>query len=58
MMMCGVGLVDRMSTDVPPDMMGVVGKIKYIKYIEDMIIQSWLQWYGHVGSCVKTWIKH
>ena len=48
MMMCGVGLVERMSTDVPPDRMGVVVKI------EDMIIQSWLQWYGHVASCVKT----
>ena len=41
-MMCGVRLVDRVSTDVLCDRMGVVVKI------EDMIIQSQLQWYGHV----------
>ena len=48
MMMYGVRLVDRMSTDVLRDRMGVVVKV------EDMIKQSWLQWYGHVGSCVET----
>ena len=39
-MMCGV--VDRVSTDVLRDSVGVVVKI------EDMIIQSCLWWYGHV----------
>ena len=38
---CGVRLVDRVSTDVLRDRMGVVVKI-------DMIIQSLLQWHGHV----------
>ena len=38
--MCGVRLVDRVSTDVLRDRMGVAVKI------EDMIIQSCLQWYG------------
>ena len=38
--MCGV--VDRVSTDVLRDSVGVVVKI------EDMIIQSCLWWYGHV----------
>ena len=43
MMMCRVRLVDRKSTDdVLRDSMGVVVKI------EDMILQSCLQWYGHV----------
>ena len=37
-MMCGVRLVDSVSTDV----LGVVVKI------EDMIIQSHLRWYGHI----------
>ena len=41
-MMCRVRLVDRVSADVFCDMVGVVVKI------EDMIIQSCLQWYGHV----------
>ena len=41
-MMCGVRLAARMSTDVLLDRVGVVVKI------EDMIIQSPLQWYGHV----------
>ena len=41
-MMCGVRLVDRVSTDFICDRVGVVVKI------EDMIIQSHLQWYGHV----------
>ena len=41
-MMHGVRLVDRVSTDVLQDRVGVVVKI------EDMIIQSCLQWYGHV----------
>ena len=40
--MCGVRLVDRVSTDVLRDRVGVVVKI------EDMIIQSRLRWYGHV----------
>ena len=41
-MMCGVRLVDRISTDVLRDRVGVAVKI------EDMIIQSRLSWYGHV----------
>ena len=41
-MMCGVKLVDRVSTDVLRDRVGVVVKIG------DMIIQSCLQWYGHI----------
>ena len=41
-MMCGVRLVDRVSTDVLRNRMGVVVKV------EDMIIQSHLRWYGHV----------
>ena len=41
MMMCGVRLNDRASTDVLCDRVGVVVKI------EDVIIQSCLQWYGH-----------
>ena len=41
-MMCGVRLVDRVSTDVLCDRLGVVVKN------EDMIIQSCLWWYGHV----------
>ena len=40
-MMCGVRLVDRVSTDVLRDRLGVVLKI------ED-IIQSRLRWYAHV----------
>ena len=40
-MMYGVRLVDRVSTDVFRDRVGVVVKI------EDMIIQSCLRWYGH-----------
>ena len=40
--MSGVRLVNRVLTDVLRDVVGVVGKI------EDMIIQSRLQWYGHV----------
>ena len=39
--MCGVRLVDRVSTDVLCDTVGVVVKI------ENMIIQSRLRWYGH-----------
>ena len=42
MRMCGVRLVDRMSTDVLQDRVGVTVKIK------DVIIWSHLQWYGHV----------
>ena len=41
-MMCGVRLVDRVSTDVLSDRVGVVVKI------EDMVIQSRLRWYSHV----------
>ena len=41
-MVCWVILVDRVSTDVLRDMMGVVVKI------QDMIIQSYLRWYGHI----------
>ena len=41
-MMCVVRLVDRMLTDVLRDRVGVVVKI------EDLIIQSYLQWYSHV----------
>ena len=41
-MMCRVRLVDRVSTDVLCDRLGVVVKN------EDMIIQSCLWWYGHV----------
>ena len=41
-MMCWVRLVDRVSTDVLRDRVGVAVKI------EDMIIQSRLSWYGHV----------
>ena len=44
--MCGVGLVDRVSNDVLRDRVGVVVKI------EDMIIQSRLR--GTVMSCVET----
>ena len=39
-MMCGVRLVDRVSTDILLDRVGVVVKIK------DMIIQSRLRRYG------------
>ena len=42
MMMCGVRLVDRVSTDVLQDRVGAFVKL------EDMIIQSCLRWYGHV----------
>ena len=40
-MMCWMRLVDRVSTDVLQDKVGVVK-------IEDIIIQSRLRWYGHV----------
>ena len=40
-MIGGVRLVDRVSTDVLHNRVGVV-------VIEDMIIQSRLRWYGHV----------
>ena len=40
--MCGVRLVDRVSTEVLWDRVGIVVKI------EGVIIQSHLQWYGHV----------
>ena len=41
-MMCGVRLVDRVSTDVLRDKVGVAVMIK------DSIIQRRLRWYGHV----------
>ena len=41
-MVCWVRLVDRVSTDVFRDRVGLVVKI------EDLIIQSRLRWYGHV----------
>ena len=41
-MMCGVSLVDRVSTDVLRDKVGVVVTIK------DSIIQRCLRWSGHV----------
>ena len=41
-MMCGVRLVDRVSTDVLQDKVGVVVTIK------DLIIKRRLRWYGHV----------
>ena len=40
-------LVEGISTDVLHDRMGVAD-------IEDIIIQSCLQWNGHVGACVKS----
>ena len=40
--MCGVRLVDKVSTDVLRDRVSVIVKI------EGMIIQSRLRWYGHV----------
>ena len=42
-MMCGVRLVERVSTDVLRDRMGVAVKI------EDMIVQNRLGW-----SCMET----
>ena len=41
-MTCRVRMVDTVLTDVLSDRVGVVVKM------EDMIIQSCLQWYGHV----------
>ena len=41
-MMCGVRLVDRVSTDALQDRVGVVVMIEYF------IIQRCLRWYGHV----------
>ena len=41
-MICGVRLVDRMSTDMLRDKVGVVVKTK------DVVIQSCLWCYGHV----------
>ena len=41
-MMCGVRLVDRVSTNVLRDRVDIVAKI------EDMIIQHHLRWHGHV----------
>ena len=40
--MCGVRLVDRVLIDLICDRVGVVAMI------EDMILQSCLQWYDHV----------
>ena len=41
-MMCGVRLVDLVSTDVLRDRVGLAVNT------EDMILQSSLRWYGHV----------
>ena len=41
-MICQMRLIDRVSTDVLRDRVGVEVKI------EDMIIQSRLRWYGHL----------
>ena len=41
-MMCGMRLVDRVSTNVLRDRVDIVVKI------EDMIIQRHLRWHGHV----------
>ena len=41
-MMCGVRLIDRVSTDLLRDKVGIAVKI------EDIIIQCLLRWYGHV----------
>ena len=40
-MVCGARLIDRTSTDVLRDRVGLVVKT------EDLIIQSRLRWYGH-----------
>ena len=41
-MMCGMRLVDSKSADILWDRVGVIVKIK------DLIIQSYLRWFGHV----------
>ena len=41
-MMCGLRLVDRVSTEILRERVGVAVKIK------DLVIQSRLRWYGHV----------
>ena len=41
-MMCGVRLVDRVSTD------GLLDRVSVVVKFEDMTIQSRLPWYGHV----------
>ena len=41
-MMCGVRLVDRVSTDFLCNRVGIVVKI------QEMIIQSRVRWYSHV----------
>ena len=50
-MMCGVRLVDRVSTDVLCDRLGVVAKT------EDVIIQSRLRWYGHIMSSIPKYVR-
>ena len=50
-MMCGVRLVDRVSTDVFCDRVGVVVKI------ENMIIQSRLRWHVHVRGGINSQFK-
>ena len=47
---CGVRLVDRVSTDVLCDRVSVDVKI------ENMIIQSLLRWYGHVPGGIISQI--
>ena len=50
-MMCGVKLVDRVSTDVLRD------RVRVVVTIEDSIIQRRLRWYGHVihPKYVRSW---
>ena len=52
-MMCGVRLVNRVSTDVLRDRVGVVVKI------ENLIIQSRLRWYDHVmrGDIIPKYVR-
>ena len=50
-LMCGVRLVDRVSTDILRDRVGVVMKI------EDMIIHIHLRWYGHVHGDIILQIR-
>ena len=50
-LMWGVRLVDRVSTDILRDRVGVVMKI------EDMIIHIRLRWYGHVRGDIILQIR-
>ena len=51
-MMFEVRLVDRVSTDILQDRVGVVLNI------EDMIIQSRLRWYDHVMRIMSCISRH